>query len=96
MLETAVQLESDPPETETSDSTKSVEDSEMVKVSVDVSPGPRESSASSSVMAMVGGVVSLVVEVEACVAELPARSSTSAVMVRVPSLREERSRFETE
>ena len=70
MLETAVQLESDPPEMETSDSTKSVEDSERVKMSVDVSPGPRESSASSSVMAteMVGGVVSLVVEVEACVA----------------------------
>ena len=54
MLETAVQLESDPPETVTSDSTKSVEASERVKVSVDVSPALKESSASSSVMAMVG------------------------------------------
>ena len=61
MLETAVQLESDPPETETSDSTKSVEASERVKVSVDVSPAPRELSASSSVMAMVGGFVSAAV-----------------------------------
>ena len=41
-------------------------------------------------------VVSLVVESEACVAALPAKSLTSAVMVRVPSLRDERSRFETE
>ena len=41
-------------------------------------------------------VVSLVVESEACVAELPARSSTSAVMVRLSSLREERSRPVTE
>ena len=70
MLETALQLESDPPETETSDSTKSVEDSERVKVSVDVSPGPRESSASSSVMAMVGGVVSAAVVSTVKVTEL--------------------------
>ena len=58
MLETAVQLESDPPETVTSDSTKSVEASERVKVKVDVSPALRELSASSSVMAIVGGVLS--------------------------------------
>ena len=60
MLETAVQLERDPPETVTSDSTKSVEASERVKVSVDVSPALKESSASSSVMAMVGRRVSTV------------------------------------
>ena len=60
MLETAVQLERDPPETVTSDSTKSVEASERVKVSVDVSPALKESSASSSVMAMVGRTVSTV------------------------------------
>ena len=60
MLETAVQLESDPPETVTSDSTKSVAASERVKVSVDVSPALKESSASSSVMAMVGRRVSTV------------------------------------
>ena len=40
--------------------------------------------------------VSLVVESEACVAALPAKSLTSAVMVSVPSFREERSRPETE
>ena len=45
---------------------------------------------------MVGDAVSLVLESVACVAELPARSSTSAVMVRVPSPREERSRPVTE
>ena len=39
------------------------------------------------------GVVSLVEESVACVAELPAKSETSAVMERVPSAREERSRF---
>ena len=60
MLETAVQLEREPPETVTSDSTKSVEASERVKVSVDVSPALKESSASSSVMAMVGRRVSTV------------------------------------
>ena len=41
---------------------------------------------------MVGGVVSLEAVSKACVAELPARSDTSAVMERVPSAREERSR----
>ena len=60
MLETAVQLERDPPEIVTSDSTKSVDASERVKVRVAVSPAPRELSASSSVMAMVGREVSTV------------------------------------
>ena len=60
MLETAVQLERDPPETLTSDSTKSVAASERVKVSVEVSPALKESSASSSVMAIVGLTVSTV------------------------------------
>ena len=55
---TAVQLERDPPEIVTSDSTKSVEASERVKVRVDVSPALRELSASSSVMAMLGRMVS--------------------------------------
>ena len=45
---------------------------------------------------MVGAAVSLLVESEACVAALPAKSLTSAVMVREPSFREERSRPETE
>ena len=51
-------MERDPPDTETSDSMKSVEASERVNVRVDVSPTLKESSASSSVMAMVGGRVS--------------------------------------
>ena len=38
MEETAVQLESEPPETETSEAVKSVDDSESVNVSVAVSP----------------------------------------------------------
>ena len=58
MLETAVQLERDPPETVTSDSMKSVDASERVKVRVAVSPALKESSASSSVMAIVGLTVS--------------------------------------
>ena len=45
---------------------------------------------------MVGGVVSLEEVSVACVAELPAKSLTSAVMVSVPSPREERSRPVTE
>ena len=45
---------------------------------------------------MEGDAVSLVVESVACVAELPAKSLTSAVMLRVPSFKEERSRPETE
>ena len=57
-METGVQLESNPPETETSASTKSVEASERVKVRVDVSPALRKSSASSSVIEMLGRMVS--------------------------------------
>ena len=57
-METVIQLERDPPEIVTSDSTKSVEASERVKVRVDVSPALRELSASSSVMAMLGRMVS--------------------------------------
>ena len=64
--------------------------SERVKVRVAVSPAFREST--SELMAMVGGVVSLVVVSETWDAELPAKSLTSALMVRVPSAREERSR----
>ena len=60
VLETAVQLERDPPDRVTSDSMKSVEASESVKVSVVLSPALRESSASSSVRAMVGRSVSTV------------------------------------
>ena len=79
MLETAVQLERDPPETETSDSMKSVEASERVKVSVEVSPALKESSASSSVMAIVGLTVSTVKVTELLASEpsalrLPAAS----------------------
>ena len=51
MLETAVQLESDPPETATSDSMKSVDASEREKVRVAVSPVLREEV--SEVRAMV-------------------------------------------
>ena len=57
-METAVQLERDPPEIVTSDLTKSVEASERVKVRVDVSPALRELSASSSVIEMLGRMVS--------------------------------------
>ena len=50
-----------------------------------------------SLMATNGGRrVSLVVVSVACVAALPAKSLTSAVMVSVPSLMEERSTEETE
>ena len=68
--ETAVQLERDPPVRVTSDSTKSVEASESVNVSVVLSPALRESSASSSLMAIVGGVVSAVVVSTVRVSEL--------------------------
>ena len=83
-----------PPETETSPSVKSVEDSESVNVRLVVSPAFKEET--SDLAAIVGGVVSLVVVLEACVAELPARSLTSAVMVRLPSSSVERSTDETE
>ena len=42
MLETAVQLERDPPDTSTSASTKSVEASERVRLMVAVSPTLRD------------------------------------------------------
>ena len=82
MLETAFQLERDPPVTVASDSTKSVEASERVKVSVDVSPALKELSASSSVMAIVGAVPSITS------ALLPARESlpSTAGSVRVALL----------
>ena len=77
MLETAVQLESDPPDTETSASVKSVDDSESVKVSVAVSPALREEE--SEVRAMVGLTVSMervseLLESEPSVLELPDES----------------------
>ena len=56
----------------------------------------RPSPPSSMATERVGASVSLVEVSEACVAELPARSSTSAVMVRLPSFSEERSRPVTE
>ena len=56
MLETAVQLERVPPETETSPSVKSEDASESVKVRVAVSPVLREEE--SEVRVMVGAVVS--------------------------------------
>ena len=59
MLDTAVQFERDPPEMVTSDVTKSFAASESVKVRVDLSPKLKELSASSSVMAIVGAVVSM-------------------------------------
>ena len=77
-----------------SDSVKFEEDSEREKVSVVVSPAASEKR--SELMATDGAAVSLLVVSEACVAALPAKSLTSAVMVSVPSLREERSRPVTE
>ena len=77
-----------------SDSVKFEEDSEREKVSVVVSPAASEKR--SELMAMDGADESLMEVSVACVAGLPARSETSAVMVRVPSASEERSRFETE
>ena len=56
MLETAVQLEREPPETETSVSTKLVDASEREKERVAVSPALREEV--SEVRAMVGLTVS--------------------------------------
>ena len=77
-----------------SDAAKSVEGSESEKVSLVVSPAASEKR--SELMATDGAAVSLLVVSVVCVAELPAKSLTSAVMERVPSVREERSRFETE
>ena len=70
------------------------EDSEREKVSVVVSPAASEKR--SELIAMDGAAVSFLVVSEACVAGLPAKSLTSAVMVRVPSLSVERSRLESE
>ena len=56
VLETAVQLERDPPDTATSDSMKSLEASESVNVSVAVSLFLRELT--SEISAMVGLTVS--------------------------------------
>ena len=54
-------LEIEPPLTERSPASKLVEDSESVNVMVAVSPALRESSASSSVMAMVGLIPSMLI-----------------------------------
>ena len=91
MLETAVQLERDPPEIVTSDSTKSVAASERVKVRVDVSPAPRELSTSSSVMAMVGREVSTVkvtelFESEPSLLVLPAESENFELATEITPL----------
>ena len=91
VLETAVQLERDPPETTTSDSIKSVDASERVKVSVDVSPALRKSSASSSVMAMVGRTVSTVKVTELLASEpsllvLPAASENFELATEITPL----------
>ena len=56
VADAAFQLEREPPDTETSDWMKLVEAFERVKLMVAVSPTPRMSSASSSVMAIVGSV----------------------------------------
>ena len=84
----------EPPETVMSDLVKFEEDSEREKVSVVVSPAASEER--SELIAMDGAAESLVEVSVACVAALPAKSLTSAVMVSVPSLRGERSRPETE
>ena len=83
MLETAVQLERDPPETATSASTKSVAASERVKLRVAVSPAPRELSASSSVTAMVGAVRSVSWKTRTCPALDPLSSLNRAPMATV-------------
>ena len=94
VLEIAVQLDSDPPEMEISDSMKLVDASEREKVRVAVSPAFNEET--SELMEMVGDVVSFAEVSEACVAVLPAKSLTSAEMVRLPSSSVERSTDETE
>ena len=59
MLETAVQLERDPPEKATSVSTKLVDASERVKVRVAVSPALRDETSDET--ATVGGMLSIVI-----------------------------------
>ena len=81
MEETAVQLESEPPETATSDWMKSVDASEREKVRVAVSPALREEE--SEVRAMVGLTVSMervseLLESEPSVLELPDESEKAA------------------
>ena len=83
-----------PPEMVRSSASKLVDDSESVKVRVAVSPAFSELT--SELTAIVGAAVSLLEVSVACVAELPAKSLTSAVMLSVPSPREERSSPETE
>ena len=68
MLETVVQLERVPPETVMSDSVKFEEGSESVKVRLAVLPALRD--VRSELMAMVGGVVSVVVVSIESVSEL--------------------------
>ena len=65
MLETAVQLESDPPDTETSASVKLVEASERVKVIVAVSPALREQLL--AVRAILGLTLSSTVIARVCI-----------------------------
>ena len=71
-----------------------MEGSEREKAMEAVSPAEREEV--SEERAMEGLAESLEEVSVAWVAGLPARSETSAVMERVPSFREERSRPETE
>ena len=76
---------------EMSDAVKSVEGSEREKERLATSPVLREVMSEEREM---DGLAESLLEVSvACVAGLPARSETSAVMERVPSAREERSRF---
>ena len=79
-----------PPEMVRSSAAKVVDDSESVKVRAAVSPAFSELT--SELTAIVGAVQSLLEVSVACVAALPAKSLTSAVMVSVPSVGEERSR----
>ena len=87
-------LERVPPEKKMSDLVKLVENSESAKESIAISPALRD--VASELREMDGADVSLVVVSTAWVAGFPAKSLTSAVMERVPSAREERSRFERE
>ena len=90
MLETALQSERDPPETDTSDSMKSVAASERVKVRVAVSPALSEEV--SEVRAMVGLTVSTVKVTELLASEpsrllLPAESENFELATeRTPSV----------
>ena len=63
-----------PPETEMSDSTKSLEASDRLKLIVGVSP--LLSDARLELMAMVGAVVSMTIACDAAEPELPAASVT--------------------